>query len=129
LGRATGRAVVAVGKAAVKVAAAVGRGLVRGILYIGKFAVKAIHIVAEMFPRAGGFILKKGRLLFDGLKSGFTRGIKKLEELFEKLKEFFGRFKGFTAELEGDWITIYAEFNLKRIPVAKIRAKKGPGKW
>jgi hypothetical protein len=97
-----------------------GKGLVKGILYVGKFAIKAAKVTGSMITRAGKFLLEKGKLIFQGLKKGFAKGIKTVEELWIRLKQWFSHFTGFSAQIEGEYLVIYADFNPRR-PVARIK--------
>jgi hypothetical protein len=100
-----------------------GKGLVKGVLYVGKFAIKAAKITGSMIARTGKFLLEKGKLLFQGLKRGFAKGVKTVKELWGRLKQWFSKFTGFSAEIEGDYLVIYADLNPKRREIARILLK------
>ncbi|HKP39138.1 MAG TPA: polymorphic toxin-type HINT domain-containing protein [Pyrinomonadaceae bacterium] len=112
------------GKALGRVLVRGGKGLVKGVVYVGKFAVKAARITGRMVSRSGKFVLEKGRLLFKGLQPTFAKGIKRVEELWKRLKGWFGKFKGFYPEPRGLLIYIYAVFNPDKILVAIVPAVK-----
>src|SRR5262249_31288000 len=69
------------------------------------------HLVLEpvaFLRRLNGLILEKGKLVFEGIKSGALKALKRLEELWGKLRELFPRFAGFTYERKRGLILIFA---------------------
>jgi hypothetical protein len=99
-----------------------GKALVQGVLYIGRLAVRAAKVTARLVGRSGRVVLERGILFFRGIGSALLRGAKAVGELFQRLRAFFRRFKGFSVQRDGGWIKVYAIFN-PRILVALIRAK------
>jgi hypothetical protein len=111
------------GKALGKALVRGGKGLIKGVLHVGKLAIKAAKITGSMMARTGRFLLQKGKLLFQGLKRGFAQGVKTVKDLWARLKQWFNKFTGFSAEIEGDYLVIYADFNPKGRPIARILLK------
>ena len=109
----------ALGRGTVRLGAAAGKAIVRGVLTIGRFAVRLAHITAEIFPRSGKFVLRQGRMIFRGLEAAAARASRTLDDLVKRLKDWFGRFKGFIAQVRGEWVDIYALYN-PRFWVARL---------
>lgn len=114
------RAAKAAGKAVVAGVRFAARALIDGILYIGKLVIRAAKIVARIVARGGRYVLERGKLIFEGIQSTFAKGAKTLRELYERLFTWFRRFKGFSLEVKGRWITLYAILNPEKIPIIRI---------
>lgn len=119
--RAVGRGAAALARTGVRVGRAALRGIVRGVLYIGRLAVKAFRVVAKMVSKAGTYVLEKGRLIFKGIERMWPEAGENARKLFARLKGFFGHFRGFVAERDGEYVDIFAEFNPDRILVMRVR--------
>lgn len=119
-GRVAGKAIKVGAKAVVTGGRMAGRAIVKGVLWIGRSAIKLAKVVARMVARTGTFALEKGKLFFKGVEKQALKAVKKLDALFVRLREKFGHFAGFTAEAEGNWIFIFANFNPRRIRIALL---------
>jgi len=114
--RATAQGAKIVGKGVVVGA----RALVKGVLYVGQLAVHASKIAGRIVARTGRFVLERGKLFFKGIESALGRGLKSVKTLYERLAGWFRRFTGFSFEIQGDWIVVYANFNPK-IPILRLK--------
>lgn len=77
---------------------------------IGERATKLLSKAGE--SRFGGAIVKNGKYVLTSIEKGVGKGIKKLEELREKILRKFG-FKRIWLEKHGLRIELWAEFNAK----------------
>jgi hypothetical protein len=77
--------------------------------------------------KAGGAIVKNGKYVLKQIETGLGKGVKKLEELREKILRKFG-FKRLWLEKHGHRLELWGEFNAKRILttfdlINKVKAK------
>ncbi|WP_024833274.1 hypothetical protein [Ruminiclostridium josui] len=86
-------------KGAKKLATTVGKGI-KSLLKSG----------AKLVSKTGSMIIENGKIIIKSLKKGFSKGIKKLNGLIDKILSKF-RFKKFKIERKGRHIRIYGEVN------------------
>ena len=98
-----GRAARAVGRGAMRAGRAIGRGIAQG----GRALARGI---AGAGRRAGGYLIRQGRVVFRGLSTGFARGVRSLRELGQRLKSWY-RFRGIVFRIRGRRIYIYGRFD------------------
>ena len=86
--RATLRSAAAATKQSLRTVATSGRRL-------GRAAVGAVRAPGQAARMVGGAVVRRGKLVFQGLRGGFGRGVKSLDELAQRLFERvrFRRFK------------------------------------
>jgi len=86
-------------KGAKKLATTVGKGI-KSLLKSG----------AKLVSKTGSMIIENGKIIIKSLKRGFSKGLKKLNGLIDKILSKF-RFKKFKIERKGRHIRIYGEVN------------------
>lgn len=101
------KAAKATGKFAMKTAKATGKLALKTGKALGKGAIR-------ITKRAARPLVKKGKVFINGIKRGFGKGIKSLDDLGKKLKRHFG-FKGFSMKIKGSRFFLYGHFNPKKL--------------
>ena len=100
-------------KATFKGAARLGRataGLARtGLRRVGQIGRRVLRSGGRL-GRVGRAVLVRGRLIFSGLRRGFARGVRSIEELAERLGKRL-RFKRFKIVRRGAWFSLYGYLN------------------
>jgi hypothetical protein len=86
-------------KFAGKAAKAAGKGLAKAGVGLGKLAVKA-----------GGAVARRGRIVMKGVKAGFERGVKTLDDLARRLRGKV-RFRKFKIKRTGRRIQLFGYIN------------------
>lgn len=103
-------------KAAGKVVAAGAKAAFRGVKAAAKAATSGIKrllaIGAELVAKSGSAFIKRGKLIFAGIRRGFAKGVKKVKDFLEPLLKKF-RFKKITVEREGGMFFVWGHFNPK----------------
>jgi hypothetical protein len=89
-------------------AARMGRTGVRRTGQLGRRLLRSTGRVG----RSGRVALVRGRLVFRGLRRGFARGVRSLDELGERLGRHF-RFRGFSISRTGFIINLWGHFNAR----------------
>ncbi len=112
----------ATAEAAAKAAKAAVKGTVESVEELGRIGVKGVKTAGKNIAGFGRAIVKNGKLLLEGIGEGFAKGIRKVEELFERLWNKL-RFKAFRIRLSGGWFTLEGEIN------PWILLAKGKIKW
>ncbi|HTS36386.1 MAG TPA: DUF4157 domain-containing protein [Candidatus Solibacter sp.] len=112
----------ATAEAAAKAAKAAVKGTVESVEELGRIGVKGVKTAGKNIAGFGRAIVKNGKLLLEGIGEGFAKGIRKVEELFERLWNKL-RFKAFRIRLTGGWFTLEGEIN------PWILLAKGKIKW
>jgi hypothetical protein len=100
----------ATAEAAAKSAKAAVKGTVESVQELGRIGVKGLKTAGRNIAGAGKAIVKNGKLLLEGIGQGFAKGIRKVEELFQRLWKKL-RFKGFRIRLSGAWFRLEGEIN------------------
>ena len=105
-------------------ARALGQGarqLGQGMRRTGRRMVAATARGLRRFGgRAGRYVVRQGRVVFQGLRRGFARGARTLRDLGQRLKRWFG-FVFFSLDNLGVQLWLFGNFNPRRIPIARIR--------
>jgi Domain of unknown function (DUF4157) len=101
--KATAETVAKAAKAAVK-------DTIESVEELGRIGSKGIKTAGRNIAGFGKAIVKNGKLLLEGVGEGFAKGIKKVEELFERLWKKL-RFKAFRLRLSGGWFELEGEIN------------------
>jgi hypothetical protein len=97
-------------ESAAKAAKAAVKGAVESVEKLGQLGLKGIKTAGRNIAGFGRAIVKNGKLLLEGISEGFARGIRKVEELFQRLWNKL-RFKAFRIRLTGAWFRLEGEIN------------------
>jgi len=100
----------ATAEAAAKAAKAAVKGTIESVEELGRIGVKGIKTAGRNIAGFGRAIVRNGKLLLEGIGEGFAKGIRKLQELFERLWNKL-RFKAFRIRLSGAWFRLEGEIN------------------
>lgn len=85
--------------------------LIKGAVRLIKGAVKAVvRMVLKSGKVAGGYLVKKGKYVFQGMQKGFSRGAKSLKDLGNRVLKFI-KFKRIVIEKRGEWFRLLGEVN------------------
>ena len=84
--------------------------------------IKNVRELGRIGLQAGKTMIKNGKMLFKGLKAGFSKGAKSMGDLAKRLWERV-RFKKFKLVFKQGWIILYGYIN-PGIVLAKIRARE-----
>ena len=96
--------------------------------------IKNVSELGRIGLQAGKTMIKNGKMLFKGLKSGFSKGAKSLEELAKRLWERV-RFKRFKLVFKQGWIRLLGYINPwivimegpSRGKIAEVSKERGKG--
>lgn len=100
----------ATAEAAAKAVKAGVKGTIESVEELGRIGAKGLKTAGRNIAGFGRAIVKNGKLLLEGVAEGFTKGIRKVEELFQKLWNKL-RFKAFRIRLSGSWFRLEGEIN------------------
>ena len=104
------RAMERVAPRAARVLKTVGAGTARVVHGATAGARRVGTAVASGARRVGGAIMRQGKIILDGLPAGFSRGIRSMEELAQRLWARL-RFRRFKLARRGLWIQLWGEIN------------------
>ncbi len=100
----------ATAEAAAKAAKAAVKGTIESVEELGRIGTQGIKTAGRNIAGFGRAIVRNGKLLLEGVGEGFAKGIRKVEELFERLWNKL-RFKAFRIRLTGAWFRLEGEIN------------------
>lgn len=109
--RATMRATVAATRASITT-------LRRSTGQIARAAGRTIRNPGRAARVVAGVTMRRGRIVMRGVRAGFDRGVRSLDDLARRLRNLT-RFRGFSLERHGRLITLYGHINPK-IPLAQL---------
>ena len=106
------------------------KGGLKGMAKAGKTAVKSafkttaksVTQLRQVAVKSAAAVVKRGKLVFRGLRSGFEQGVKSLDDLAKRLSKHF-RFKGFSIKLRGLKLELWGHFN-PEIKLAEMKLTK-----
>lgn len=112
--RGVGRAASAVARGAMRVGSAVARGTNRAAAATRRAAAQSLRragrAAARVTGRAGSAVLRRGRLVMQGLRPGFARGARTLDDLTRRLRNRL-RFRRFRIRRRGRHIRLFGYIN------------------
>jgi hypothetical protein len=100
----------ATAEAAAKAAKAAVKGTIESVEELGRIGVQGVKTAGRNIAGFGRAIVRNGKLLLEGVTENFAKGIRKVEELFERLWSKL-RFKAFRIRLTGSWFRLEGEIN------------------
>ena len=100
----------ATAEAAAKAARAAVKGTIESVEQLGRIGLKGAKTAGRNIAGFGRTIVKNGKLLLEGIGEGFVKGIRKVEDLFQRLWSKL-RFKAFRIRLSGSWFRLEGEIN------------------
>jgi hypothetical protein len=107
--RATGRLARSAARGAVRLGRAAATATRTGLRRVGQLGRRLLQSGGRL-GRVGGTVLVRGRLVFRGLRRGFARGVRSLDELAERLRGYF-RFRRFKITRRGHWFQLWGYLN------------------
>jgi hypothetical protein len=105
-------------RGAATTARAAGRTLLRSATRIGRAGVRTARAPLRAAALVGRAVVRRGRLILQGLRRGFARGVRSLEELGRRLANLV-RFRRFSLSLSHRVLTLWGHFNPK-VPLARV---------
>jgi hypothetical protein len=97
-------------EAAAKAAKNAVKGTIESVEKLGQIGLKGAKTAGKNIAGFGKAIVRNGKLLLEGVGEGFLKGVRKIEELFQKLWSKL-RFKAFRIRLSGSWFRLEGEIN------------------
>ncbi|MHA6533126.1 HNH endonuclease [Paenibacillus sp. BAC0078] len=115
-----GKGLKKVGQAVKKGAAATAKG-VKNVVGAGAKGIKSLlKTGAKLASKSGSMIIKSGKIVIKSLQKGFTKGVKKLKVLLDRILAKF-KFKKFKLERKREYIFLLGQINpWKKIAEMKI---------
>ena len=100
----------ATAEAAAKAAKSAVKGTIESVEELGRIGKQGVKTAGKNIAGFGRAIVRNGKLLLEGVGEGFAKGIRKVQELFERLWNKL-RFKAFRIRLTGSWFLLEGEIN------------------
>lgn len=98
----------------------------KGVRSLAKTASSRIRNLLKsgqnLVSKSGKAMIRRGRLVFKGMKKGFGRGVQRIRDLAKKISTRF-RFKKFSITKTKLWITLWGHFNPK-VPLSVSPTKR-----
>ena len=117
--RVVGAAVKGTAKAVAGVTRVAARGIATGARAAASGLKKLLKSGAALVSKGGSILIRRGKLIFNGLKRGFLKGIKKAKDLVDRLFSKFS-IRRIVAIRRGNIVYIYGETN-PRFLIATIK--------
>lgn len=112
--RGVGKAATAVARGAMRVGNVIARGAGRAATATRRVAGRGLRaagrVAARVTGRAGSALLQRGRLIIQGLRRGFARGARSLDDLTHRLRNRL-RFRRFRMRRRGRHIQLLGYIN------------------
>jgi len=87
-----------------------------------RVVARTARATGRAIARVGGTAIRNGRIMMRGLRRGFSRGARSLDDLGRRLGQRL-RFKKFSIEYRRGWLWLYGHINPK-VPIAKARLRR-----
>ncbi|MFZ5987012.1 MAG: hypothetical protein ACOYWZ_07795, partial [Bacillota bacterium] len=123
--KAVGAGLKAAGKGIKQGIGAAAKGVKNLTQAAGRGIKSLLKSGVNLVSRTGSIIIQNGKLIIRNLQKGFSKGVKKLKDLIDRLLSRF-KFKRFELEYKDEYVWLYGVFNPWRL-LAKWKHKDKMG--